>query len=284
MPPHAHQLPHLLQLLDDTDPEVRKEVFQALEQFGTNLEHLLTPYLDNLEDEQQALIKRWAAEVRLTRFRQHWLEWLDEPDDALALEDALSWISYLQAEWAPEPLGDLLDQMARQFNEWHGPAQIDRLMHFLFVDQSFLPPAKDYYHPRHSNLVTVIHRRRGLQISLACIAILVGRRLGLLISGFNMPGHFMLMAHHNERITLYDVFNQGKPLPDQAHAFLEHSLQTQETTVEALQATSLQIIPRVLRNFINAYERRQEVEQARFFKELLDGLLQELKQRGMIAS
>ncbi len=45
----------------------------------------------------------------------------------------------------------------------------------------------DYGDPQNSNLVHVITRRAGLPISLACVYILVGQRMGLAIEGCNFP-------------------------------------------------------------------------------------------------
>jgi regulator of sirC expression with transglutaminase-like and TPR domain len=277
----AQQIPHLLALLDDRDQEVKDQVFNDLSSFGHNLEHLLTPYLEEIPHDKAKLLRRWVADIRIARFRAHWLDWLEEKEDPVALEQAMSWLAYLQADWAPEPLGDLLDQLARRCREKYPQPQVDDLMRFLFVEEGFLPPAKNYYHPRNSNLITVVHRRRGLQISLACLAILVGYRLELAVAGFNMPGHFMVMSHGYGTVVLYDVFNQGQPLPAQTHAFLEQSLTMQEVSLNDLQAQTHQIVPRVLRNLINAYQRRDELEQARFFQQLLDELMEELKKRGM---
>jgi regulator of sirC expression with transglutaminase-like and TPR domain len=277
----SQQIPYLLALLDDQDPTVQDQVHQALQAFGDNLEHLLTPYLDEMSPQAQKLVQHWCAEIRVARFQAHWMDWLDQDDDKAALEEALAWLSYLQADWAPFPLRDLLDQLARRYREAYAEGDITDMMHFLFVEQGFLPPEKDYYHPRNSNLVTVINRRRGLQISLACVAILVGHRLDLAVEGFNMPGHFMVMADDHGMVMLFDVFNQGQPLPAQAHAYLEQSLTMQEVSLHDLQARSYQIVLRVLRNLINAYQHQSNHDQMRFFQTLLEDLVQALKTKGI---
>ncbi len=284
MPEFPDHLPHLLKLLDDEDPEVRAEVFRAMSLMGNNLEHQLTPFLEQMPPPQLELIQRWTAEIRIKRFQENWLEWLDMEEETAALETALGWISYLEAEWAPEPLPDLIDQLARIFREKYEAPDIPNLMQFLFIDQGFSSPEKEYYHPRNSNLITVIHRRRGLQISLAAIGILVAQRVGIHIRGFNMPGHFMLMARQGEEIRLFDVFNQGKALPVQAYSFLEHSLSTRNISTQNLEAQTYQIVARVLRNFINAFERRKESDKARFFKGIHNRLIEELRERGRIVT
>jgi len=278
----AH-IPHLLDLLDDESPLVQKEVYEALKGYENQLEHLLTPYLDTLGKGPRARLQRVCADIRIERFRAHWLSTLLNPEASYhqALEDAMSWLAYLQSDWAPEPLSDLLDQLERQFRQEGKPVSIDELMYFLFVHQGFMAPDKEYYHPRNSNLVTVIHRRRGLQISLSCLAILMGNRLELDLYGFNMPGHFMVMGYDYGMLMIYDVFNQGRPLPAQTHAYLEQSLTMQEVSLDELIAPPYQIVLRVLRNMVNAYEKQGEPEQARFFQTLLKELSDYLTQLGL---
>jgi regulator of sirC expression with transglutaminase-like and TPR domain len=275
------QLPHLLALLDDEDPTVQDQVRLAFKAFGADLEHQLTSYLGGLSATATQQVEDWCAAIRVERFQAHWLDWLDLDDDKQALEEALAWLSYLQSEWAADSLRDLLDQLARRYREEHPHHSVPEMMAFLFVEQGFMAPERDYYHPRNSNLVTVVNRRRGLQISLACLAILVGHRLDLAVEGFNMPGHFMVMSNDNGAVMLYDVFNQGQPLPAEAHAYLEQSLTMQEVSLHDLQASSYQIVLRVLRNLVNAYQHHENHDQMRFFQSLLEQLVQALKARGI---
>lgn len=69
---------------------------------------------------------------------------------------------------------------------------LDALVRHLFVDLGFTGNREDYYDPRNSYLDQVLARRLGIPISLAVLAIVVGRRLGVPLAGVGMPGHFLL--------------------------------------------------------------------------------------------
>lgn len=85
----------------------------------------------------------------------------------------------------------LLDQLAASC-----PGNdLDDLRRHLFVDGDFRGNRADYYDPRNSYLDLVLERRLGIPISLAVVALAVGRRIGASIHGVGMPGHFLLGDH-----------------------------------------------------------------------------------------
>jgi regulator of sirC expression with transglutaminase-like and TPR domain len=69
---------------------------------------------------------------------------------------------------------------------------LDALVRHLFVDLGFRGNEEDYYDPRNSYLNDVTTRRTGIPITLAIVAMEVGRRLGVPLAGVSMPGHFLL--------------------------------------------------------------------------------------------
>ncbi len=69
---------------------------------------------------------------------------------------------------------------------------LDALVRYLFVDLAFRGNRTAYYDPRNSYLNDVIHRRRGIPITLSVLTMAVGRRLGVPLAGVGMPGHFLL--------------------------------------------------------------------------------------------
>lgn len=274
---NPEHIPYLLTLIDDPDPEVSQQVYQGLMAFGHQLEHLLTPYLGELSSGSQKQLFSWTRSIRHDIFEAHWLDWIDADGPYRALEDALGWLGYLDSEWAAPLLGDVIDQLSRRYQEQYTSSTVGNLMSFLFIKEGFMPPEKDYYHPKHSNLLTVVHRRRGLQISLGILAMLVGSRIGLKIDGFNMPGHFMVMAEDEGLNMIYDPFNQGQALPESAYSFLQQSLLLQKTSIEELIAKPYQIVLRVLNNLINAHEHQKESERAKFFQQRQQEVLSLLK-------
>jgi regulator of sirC expression with transglutaminase-like and TPR domain len=85
---------------------------------------------------------------------------------------------------------------------------LDALRRHLVVSLGFAGDQEAYHDPRNSLLPQVIDRRLGIPLSLAIVAIEVGRRGGVPLHGIGMPGHFLLRAVDDEDRFL-DLFNGG---------------------------------------------------------------------------
>jgi regulator of sirC expression with transglutaminase-like and TPR domain len=98
---------------------------------------------------------------------------------------------------------------------------LDGLVAHLYDGLGFEGNARDYYDPRNSYLNDVLDRRCGIPISLAVVAMEVGRRVGVELWGVGMPGHFLLL-HPGEPRTYLDPFAGGRRLDeDDCRARLE---------------------------------------------------------------
>ena len=91
-----------------------------------------------------------------------------------------------------------------------GVDSLDALVHRLFVVEAFAGNERNYHDPRNSLLNHVLARRRGIPITLAVVAIEVGRRAGVALEGVGMPGHFLVRVPGTERYL--DVFAGGRPM------------------------------------------------------------------------
>lgn len=88
---------------------------------------------------------------------------------------------------------------------------LDALMRHLFGAGRFSGNADDYYDPRNSLLSEVLDRGLGIPISLSVVAMEVGRRLGVPLSGVGMPGHFLLRDKVDPSV-FADPFHGGRLL------------------------------------------------------------------------
>jgi regulator of sirC expression with transglutaminase-like and TPR domain len=88
---------------------------------------------------------------------------------------------------------------------------LDTLVAYLFVDLGFAGNGRDYYDPKNSYLNDVLDRRTGIPITLAVLAMEVGRRLGVPLVGVGMPGHFLL-RHACDESLFIDPFGRGRTL------------------------------------------------------------------------
>lgn len=80
----------------------------------------------------------------------------------------------------------------------------------LYVEERFSGNEEDYYDPRNSYLSEVLDRRTGIPISLGVLYRAVAGRLGLSLSGVNLPAHFVLRADRGDGTPLFvDPFHAG---------------------------------------------------------------------------
>ncbi len=79
----------------------------------------------------------------------------------------------------------------------------------LFVEERFQGNSADYYDPRNSYLNEVLDRKTGIPITLAILYWRLAERVGLEMSGLNLPGHFMLKAASGPSSAIVDPFDSG---------------------------------------------------------------------------
>jgi regulator of sirC expression with transglutaminase-like and TPR domain len=275
--PDSSEIPYLLNLLDDESEEIRDMIQKALASFGPALEQEVLPYTNGLDTGKLSVLQQLYKRLRMQDFEQVWPAWLEIPGYAAPLEAAHSSLSFLANGYNRPALGSLLDDLEEQFLASNSPSTSQALMHFLFNIKRLAPPREDYYAPGNSDLVQVITSKEGIQLSLSCIAILVGQRLGIDLLGLNVPGHFMILATDAAEPIILDPFSQGRPISSATIGYLKHSLQLDSyESLFALKASPGTIILRVLRNLMNAWDRkgdRQEVDlYERASKTLIDAI------------
>ena len=86
------------------------------------------------------------------------------------------------------------------------------LNEYLFGELGFAGNDQDYYDPENSYLNRVVDRRTGNPINLCLLYLLVGRRLGLPITGIGLPGHFVCRYQTSSEELYIDAFSRGKLL------------------------------------------------------------------------
>jgi len=263
------QLPFLIKLVDDPSPAVRTKVAQKLRVFGSSvwqeIDHLQLP----VSETQRSVLEEILNAHDNAALKSAWRSWQTLDDDAARLEEAFR----LLADWqmgqgSGARLRRLLDGLADEFHRSGHPPHPTSLSLFLFEEKGLQGAVEDYYNPLNSNLVYVIETGQGIPISLACVFMLVGRRLGISIHGLAFPGHFLAQAHDGKRDFVFDCFNGGRLLSGADMVTLRKAAPEAMT----VPATALDIVGRALRNLANAYYQSSDTEKARFMLSLLSGL------------
>ena len=293
-----HQIPFLLRLFDDASPRVREKVRATLLSFGPQLRAEIERQKLSLTREQELFLIaiEHTKHGGDGAFRRAWLDWIEERlhgngaqfssraqtanfDDATRetetqlLEEGLS----LLARWQNGQSFDLeagfrdgeysltssLDALAAQFRRGEVEADGESVAEFLFSRRGLhLRGAgpESYYEPRNNNLLATLQTRRGLPITLACLFILLGHRLGLQVDGCNFPGHFLARVRDGDADFFYDCFDGGRRLKFAEVAALRKA----EPSATDAAAPAILILARVLRNLVVAFEHTGDLEKARF--------------------
>jgi regulator of sirC expression with transglutaminase-like and TPR domain len=157
----------------------------------------------------------------------------------------------------------LLDELAVGFGDFQlnepdkEQSEAAALARYLFEYKGLRgSDTDDFYNPLNSNLVHTLETGRGLPITLACVFILVGRRVGLDIGGCPFPGHFLARDEQGEQV--FDPFNGGRILSPREIGALIKAAPHEMTS----SASAREIVGRVLRNLSVAYHQSGDSEKS----------------------
>ncbi len=142
--------------------------------------------------------------------------------------------------------------------------RLEALTGYLYGELGLRGNSEDYYDPRNSFLNEVLDRRLGIPISLAVVAIEVGRGAGVPLLGVGFPGHFLL-RHALQPALFLDPFAGGRILAEQdCRELLERlSAGRVEFEPEHLQPVGTRsILARMLNNLRGIYLQRGDLERA----------------------
>lgn len=211
--------------------------------------------------------------ARETKLRAAWRALRFEDDETSLLESALLALCDWQSGSGTGARGrELLDEMAIEFGDFEFPDDARRgewseaaaLAYFLFDFKRLCgAPSEYYYHPLQSNLTAALESGHGLPITLTCIFILVGRRVGLPIQGCSFPGHFLARDGRTQRV--FDPFNGGRALSPREVGALQRAAPGEMSEA----APARDIVARVLRNLSVAYYQSGESDKSALMLSLL---------------
>lgn len=133
---------------------------------------------------------------------------------------------------------------------------------YLFQTQRYQGNEDNYYSADNSYLNRVIDQRLGNPISLCMIYQLVGRRLGLPVTGIGLPGHFLCRFQTPRQDYYIDAFNKGRLLTktDCMKYLKQAGYEFHETFL--MPASSRRILLRMCSNLHQIYQRDNQAADA----------------------
>lgn len=292
---NVNEVKSLVALLDDDDAEVVQHVEERLLTLGSDVVPMLESewsLINNLEHQQRVenIIHRIQFKQQLESLRI-WSKG-DHPD----LLDGIYIVArYRYPELDKQSIINEIDRIRLDiWLEMHydlSPFEKVRIINQIIYNVHGFKGNTDHYHdPQNSFINVVLESKRGNPIMLAVVYMLIAQRLNIPVYGVNLPQHFVLAfleepqhMHEEEyfnttnkttpaagKVLFYiNAFNQGSVF---SRANLEQFLrQIQiEPRVEYFDpCNNIEIIKRVLRNLVVAYEKQNKPTKVAEIHEML---------------
>jgi regulator of sirC expression with transglutaminase-like and TPR domain len=188
-------------------------------------------------------------------------------DDSLSLTEAAGAIALadhpgLDLQAVLTELDELALRLRRRLPADAGALQRVRVLHrLLYEELGFAGNVNDYYDPANSHLHEVLHRRRGIPISLAVFYLELAGQIGLEADGVAFPGYFLVKLHLPMGEAVIDPLTgqslSRHELEERLEPYLDHDARLGveaagglgEALAEYLQpASAREILARMLRN------------------------------------
>lgn len=272
------EIESLVYLLDDPDPYVQSQVRNRLFELGETAVPLLDQQKSETDNEEARelinkviqLITYGSVEEDFMDVLQGGLNTMEQLENAVFILSRFDNPTLRRREYKKklDRFADMIgDDVRYSLSETQ---KMHKVLDFIFDDLGFSGSTSDYYNPSNSYLNQVIDRREGLPISLALIVLFVARRLDLPFYGMNMPIHFMMKYKTANEEILIDPFDHGKVVTyNQCYYFLKQNGVEPKSEHFAVSSEEA-ILARCIRNLINSYEKRDDLQAVEGLKKLLN--------------
>ncbi len=272
----------LIRLLDDPDKEIYEHVHQKLLSFGSGaIEYLENSWEQAFDPIQQDRIANLVHEIQFGIVKKDLELWYHGGAFDL-LQGILIINRYQYPDLDEQKVINQVESIKRDIwmqmmNEASPAEQVKLINHVFYSIYGFSGNTTNHKDPQNSYLSQVLETKKGNQISLAIIYSIIAQKLDIPVYGVNLPQHFIL-AYLDETmksefeggILFYiNAFKKGIIFGRRdVDMFLRQlNLKFDKQFYEPCSNTD--IIKRVLRNLISAYEHLGSAEKVDELNELL---------------
>ena len=216
----------LVELLGDERERIRSAAVDALRREAPG-PHVLRELVEGIEDPQtRTRARQGVAELEARALERELEELVARGADLESGAFILARFQYPDLDVAA--CRATLDEMAQQLRARLQPpppggrgggapptqvsavAACATLRRFIHEELGFKGNVETYADPENVFLNRVLDRRTGIPTSLACIYLLVARRLGLALEAINLPLHFLVRFSDAHGETFIDAFAKGR--------------------------------------------------------------------------
>ena len=272
----------MIKLLDDPDQEIFEHIHDKLASYGNEvIEYLESAWEQAFDPIQQERIANLVHEIQFRNVKEELKLWYQGGAFDLLL-GVLTINKYQYPDLDEQKVINQIEAIKRdiwlQMMYDASPAeQVKLINHVFYTIHGFSGNTTNHQDPQNSYLNQVLETKKGNQISLAIIYSIIAQKLDIPVYGVNLPQHFIL-AYVDETqesdfeggILFYiNAFNKGFIFGRRdVDMFLKQlNLKAEKQFYEP--CSNADIILRVLRNLISAYENLGSTEKVAELNELL---------------
>jgi regulator of sirC expression with transglutaminase-like and TPR domain len=272
----------LIRLLDDPDGEIFDHVHQKLFSFGPEaIEFLENAWEEAFAPIQQERIAGLVHEIQFGIVKKDLQLWYQGGAFDL-LQGVLIINRYQYPDLDEQKVINQIEAIKRDIwlqmmNEASPAEQVKLINHVFYSIYGFSGNTTNHQDPQNSYISQVLETKKGNQVSLAIIYSIIAQKLDIPVYGVNLPRYF-IMAYLDETmqsefeggILFYiNAFNKGLIFGRRdVDMFLkQQNLKFDKQFYEP--CSNADIIKRVLRNLISAYEHLGPADKVEELNELL---------------
>jgi regulator of sirC expression with transglutaminase-like and TPR domain len=272
----------LIRLLDDPDNEIYDHVHEKLLGYGSEvIAYLETAFEQAFDAVQQERIANLVHEIQFGSLKTDLQLWHQSGAFDL-LQGILIINRYQYPDLDEQRVINQVESIKRDIwiqmmNEASPKEQIKLINHVFYNIYGFSGNTSNHLDPQNSYLSQVLETKKGNQISLAIIYSVIAQKLDVPVYGVNLPQHFILAYVDESMETNFEggilfyinAFNKGFIFGRRdVDMFLKQlNLKFDKQFYEPCSNTD--IIKRVIRNLISAYENLASAEKVVELNELL---------------
>ncbi|MBB5620092.1 regulator of sirC expression with transglutaminase-like and TPR domain [Pedobacter cryoconitis] len=283
---NSTEIKALVKLLDDTDQEVFEQVAKRLLEHGTSVIHFLeTEWEKSLDTLLQERIENIVHQIQFNTVKEDLNLWYQSGAFDL-LQGALVINRYQYPDLDEQKVINQIEELKREIwtnlqYEMSSVEKIKLINHIFYNIHGFKGNTKNHHDPQNSYINQVLETKKGNQISLAIIYATIAQKLDIPVYGVNLPQHFILgyidesKREENEFGVLFyiNAFNKGAIFGKHDVDQFLRQLNLQQLPGFYAPCSNVEIIRRIIRNLISAYENLGNPDKVEELKELQDILL-----------
>lgn len=272
----------LVKLLDDPDEEIFLHVQEKLLEYGNDaVDCLEIAWEKSLDTLLQERIENIVHTIQLNNVKQDLNLWYQSGAFDL-LQGALIINRYQFPDLDEQAVINQIDAIKRDIwvglqYEMSSIEKIKLINHVFYNQYGFSGNTKNHHDPQNSYLNQVLESKKGNQISLAIIYSTIAQKLDIPVYGVNLPQHFILgyideSNPDREHAVLFyiNAFNKGAIFGKHDVDQFLRQLNLEPQPGFYAPCSNAEIVRRIIRNLISAYERLGAIDKAEELKGLQD--------------